>query len=82
MMMARGSLVSLIYTSTYHSTTSSSDDTESLTLMTVDVEKTMSGLEEFHELWASTIQIGIAIYVLVSHMAWAAVAPVIVPIGM
>ncbi|PNP80411.1 hypothetical protein FNYG_06010 [Fusarium nygamai] len=48
--------------------------------MTVDVEKVMLGFEDFHELWASIVQIAIAIYVLALHMSWACVAPVIVPI--
>ncbi|KAF5228301.1 hypothetical protein FAUST_11176 [Fusarium austroamericanum] len=62
------------------STAPGSLDTGSLTLMTVDVEKVMLGFEDLHELWASTAQIAIAIYVLASYMSWACVAPVIVPI--
>ncbi|CAF3522690.1 unnamed protein product [Fusarium graminearum] len=65
----------------YASTAPGSLDTGSLTLMTVDVEKVMLGFEDLHELWASTAQIAIAIYVLASYMSWACVAPVIVPIG-
>lgn len=81
MIMVRGSLINLIYASTYSATTFSGD-TSSLTLTTVDVEKAMHGFEDIHELWASLAQIAIAVYVLASHMSWACVAPIAVPLSL
>ncbi|KAH7305242.1 P-loop containing nucleoside triphosphate hydrolase protein [Stachybotrys elegans] len=78
--MVRGSLISLIFKSTYYSSASQVHSTESLTLMTVDVDKVMFGFEDLHELWANVLQIAVAVYVLASQMSWASVAPVLVPI--
>jgi hypothetical protein len=81
MMKVRGSLISLIHSSTFRSGSSFSNDTTSLTLMTVDVDKAMLAFEDIHELWANVLHLGIAVYVLALQMSWACVAPIVVCIG-
>ncbi|KAK7941487.1 ABC transporter FUM19 [Apiospora aurea] len=78
MMKVRGSLVALIYSSSFSSVRPIAGDTASLTLMTVDVEKAMLAFEDLHELWVSLIHVAIAVYVLAVQMSWACIAPILV----
>ncbi|KAK8087708.1 multidrug resistance protein MDR [Apiospora hydei] len=78
MMKVRGSLVALIYSSSFSSVRPIAGDTTSLTLMTVDVEKAMLAFEDLHELWVSLIHVAIAVYVLAVQMSWACIAPILV----
>lgn len=80
-MKVRGSLISLIYSTTFRSGSSFSNNTASLTLMIVDVDKVMIAFEDIHELWANMVHVGIAVYVLALQMSWACVAPIFVCIG-
>ncbi|EFE30383.1 uncharacterized protein ARB_02755 [Trichophyton benhamiae CBS 112371] len=73
--MLRSSLVPLIYTQTLHLDTSAVRDSAALTLMSVDIERISSGLRYFHELWASPIDIGLALWFLQQQLGVAAVAP-------
>lgn len=51
-------------------------------LVTADVERIDFTVEKIHSLWASVIEIGIAIYLLEREMGWAFFAPVFVALGM
>ncbi|OAL69956.1 multidrug resistance protein [Trichophyton violaceum] len=73
--MLRSSLVPLIYTQTLHLDTSAVRDSAALTLMSVDIERISSGLRYFHEIWASPIDIGLALWLLQQQLGVAAVAP-------
>lgn len=50
-------------------------------LVTADVERIDATIEKIHSLWASLIEIGIAIYLLEREMGWACFAPVLVALG-
>lgn len=52
-----------------------------LGLVTVDVERIDFTIEKIHSLWASVIEIGIAIYLLESEMGWACFVPIFVALG-
>ncbi|GBF66290.1 fatty acid synthase subunit alpha [Trichophyton mentagrophytes] len=49
-------------------------DSAALTLMSVDIERISSGLRYFHEIWASPIDIGLALWLLQQQLGVAAAA--------
>jgi ATP-binding cassette subfamily C (CFTR/MRP) protein 1 len=75
--MVRGSLVSMIYSTTLNlnSTVASKEGSSALTLMSTDVERICSGLENAHEMWASPIEVIVAIYLLERQVGVACVVP-------
>ncbi|KAH7041159.1 uncharacterized protein B0I36DRAFT_379973 [Microdochium trichocladiopsis] len=80
MIKIRARLISYIYSCTTRSAGGAArvDAMAPLTLMTVDVEKAMVGLEDVHEVWANLVQIAIAIYILASQISWASASPITV----
>ncbi|EHA25711.1 hypothetical protein ASPNIDRAFT_190013 [Aspergillus niger ATCC 1015] len=60
----RAGLVDLIYRHTLEMIPTALDGADAVTLMSTDVERITSGLRTFPELWASLIQMGIAIWLL------------------
>jgi len=54
------------------------DDSASVTLMSTDVDRITTGLEDLHEIWASPIDVGIAAWLLERQVGWVAVVPIIV----
>jgi ATP-binding cassette subfamily C (CFTR/MRP) protein 1 len=74
--MARGSLVSIIYHKTLRLKLSSTKNTAALTLMSTDVDRIALTLEKIHEIWASTIETVVAVYLLERQFGLACVAPV------
>ncbi|KAF9890446.1 hypothetical protein FE257_005851 [Aspergillus nanangensis] len=73
--MMRGSLVPLIYRHTLRLDLGSVKDSAALTLMSVDIERITSGLRYVHEIWASPIDVALAIWLLKRQIGVAAVAP-------
>ncbi len=71
----RASLVSLIYYKTLAVSIPTAKDSSAITLMSADVERSGSGLRFMHELWASPIDIGLAIYLLQREVGASAAAP-------
>ncbi|EGD95623.1 hypothetical protein TESG_03094 [Trichophyton tonsurans CBS 112818] len=72
--MLRSSLVPLIYTQTLQLDASAVRDSAALTLMSVDIERISSGLRYFREIWASPIDIGLALWLLQQQLGVAAAA--------
>jgi len=60
----RGSLVSLLYMKTLTSPPQSLSERAPVTLMSVDVDGITSAAPNFHEVWASPVEIGVAIWLL------------------
>lgn len=52
------------------------DPKAAVTLMSADVERITDGLRPIHDIWASLLQIGIALYLLEQQMGTACVVPV------
>ncbi|KAM5429338.1 hypothetical protein McanMca71_002977 [Microsporum canis] len=73
--MLRSSLVPLVYSQTLGLETSAVRDSAALTLMSVDIERISSGLRYLHEIWASPIDIALALWLLQQQLGIAAVAP-------
>lgn len=78
--MARGSLVSLIFskTLTISALANASKGSNALTHMSTDVQRISRGLEALHELWASPVEVGIAVWLLERQMGAACLVPSII----
>lgn len=53
-------------------------DAAAVTLMSSDVENIASGVQNVHEVWASPVEVGIALYLLERQMIWAAAVPAVI----
>ncbi|KAK1991372.1 putative multidrug resistance protein MDR [Colletotrichum falcatum] len=62
--MIRGSLVVLIFEKTLRLNASTARDNEAVTLMSADIEGIEPGVELIHEIWASIVELGVAMYLL------------------
>ncbi|KAF2108606.1 P-loop containing nucleoside triphosphate hydrolase protein [Lophiotrema nucula] len=76
--MLRGTLVSAIYTKTTELSITAIDNSAAVTLMSTDVEFVVLGLRGLHDLWAHTIQLVLATYLLGQRLGWACVGPTVV----
>ena len=76
--MFRGSLISMIFDKMLKVDVDTLDDSAALTLMSTDVDRITTGLEDFHELWASPIDVEIAAWLLEQQIGWIAVVPIII----
>lgn len=56
--------MSLIYKKTIDLDTASAKEGAPLTLMSTDVDGIATGIQEMHEIWASIVELAIAIYLL------------------
>ncbi|KAL4789301.1 hypothetical protein BDV19DRAFT_374334 [Aspergillus venezuelensis] len=73
--MIRGSLVPLMYRQTLRLDVGAVRDSAALTLMSVDTERVASGLKNLHEVWASPVDVALALWLLEKQLGVAAVAP-------
>lgn len=72
----RGSLVSLIFDKTLSANSSTLDNAEAITLMSADVDRITSSMRVIHEVYASVIEIGIALWLLYNFLGIAMVASI------
>lgn len=79
--MVRGSLVYMIYEKTLVLDASIAKDSAALTLMSTDVERVANGFEVFDALWASSIEVAIAMFLLYREIGLAFLVPVLISIG-
>ena len=64
--MVRGALVTAIYRKTTEISIVALDNSAAVTLMSTDVERIVQGFRSLHEVWANVLQIGFAVWILVS----------------
>lgn len=76
----RGSLCGLIYTKTLDLSSTALDESMAVSLMSTDTESICQSAATLHELWASPIESGVAIFLLHRQLGLAALAPVVVAI--
>jgi ABC-type multidrug transport system fused ATPase/permease subunit len=76
--MVRGVLVTMLYKKASCLTLTDSDPANSLTLMSADVERITQGWQTLHEIWANTIEIALAIYLLEQQLGISCIVPVCV----
>ncbi|KAJ5998957.1 hypothetical protein N7451_006767 [Penicillium sp. IBT 35674x] len=56
------------------------NDTAALTLMSNDIDNIAFGVQNMHEIWASPIETGVALYLLQRQVSWAAAVPAFVSV--
>lgn len=78
--MARGGLVTLVYSKTLRIDAASLQDSAAVTLISTNVQSIVTGWTNIHELWASPIEVGIAVYLLELRVGLACMAPVVIAI--
>ncbi|OJJ73699.1 hypothetical protein ASPBRDRAFT_41400 [Aspergillus brasiliensis CBS 101740] len=71
----RGGLIALIHQQTVNTRAVDLGENTAITLMGTDVERIVSGSKETHELWASLLEIAIAIYLLERQVGVACLVP-------
>ncbi|KAB5575558.1 P-loop containing nucleoside triphosphate hydrolase protein [Coniochaeta sp. 2T2.1] len=76
--MLRGTLISAIFSRSTGLATGDVDDSAAVTLMSSDVDAIIRAWREFHEIWATMIQIPVAVWLLSTHIGWACVGPLII----
>lgn len=70
----RGTLINLIFHRTLQLSSASLDHSAALTLMSADIERIGSGLRDIHEIWASIIEIALALWLLSGTIGYATVS--------
>ena len=80
--MVRGGVISLLYKKAGDTSLLNADPSASVTLMSADVERIVLGMQSMHEIWSSSIEIGIAIYLLKRQLGMACLIPVGVALGL
>ncbi|TVY94269.1 ABC transporter, partial [Lachnellula willkommii] len=78
--MARGSLISMLYSKTADLSITAADPASSMILMSADIERITTGWQTMHELWANIIEVGLAIYLLERQLGAACAVPIAVAI--
>lgn len=78
MWMVRGALASTIYKKTTEVRIDMTYDSAAVTLMSTDVERIRQGMLMMHEVWANTIEVAIASFLLYRAIGTAFAAPIIV----
>ena len=74
----RGSLVNIIYRKTLDLDSNTEHGSAALTLMSTDIDRIARSMEKAHEIWASSIETCIAVYLLERQLGWACVAPLVI----
>ncbi|KAK9252722.1 hypothetical protein V1507DRAFT_490586 [Lipomyces tetrasporus] len=77
----RGGLIAAIYRQTLKLRTEDLGTASAITLMGTDVERSATGLRDIHEIWASPIDIGLAVWLLERQLAVSCIMPVILSLG-
>ncbi|KID84399.1 ABC transporter, transmembrane domain, type 1 [Metarhizium guizhouense ARSEF 977] len=71
----RADLIDVIYRHTLKVRSTSLQDADSVTLMSADVERIVTGFRTMHELWASPIEVGLVLWLLYAQLGLALVGP-------
>lgn len=80
--MTRGSLVTIIYAKTLRQASDQCQEASSTTLMSTDIDRIVTGLLNFHELWASPVEIVIALVLLGKSIGYPSVVALGVSLSM
>ncbi|PYH55518.1 uncharacterized protein BO96DRAFT_466806 [Aspergillus niger CBS 101883] len=77
----RGSLLAAVYAQTLKRRSGDMGTDTAITLMGTDVERISTSLRDIHEIWASPIDIGLALWLLERQLAVSCLMPVILSLG-
>ncbi|KJK82405.1 Multidrug resistance-associated protein [Metarhizium anisopliae BRIP 53293] len=72
----RGSLVTMIFSKTLRMSASSTSEAEAITLMSADIDRIGSSMSLIHELYASVIELAVALWLLYRLLGIAILAPI------
>ncbi|CAN9446968.1 unnamed protein product [Alternaria alternata] len=72
----RGGLISMLYNKATEVTLTDMDPASSITLMSADVERIVTGMETGHEVWSNTLEIALAMYLLERQLGAACAIPI------
>jgi ATP-binding cassette, subfamily C (CFTR/MRP), member 1 len=78
--MVRGSLVNAVYKQTLELSITSLDESAAVTLMSSDVERICEAILPIHNVWASPLEIGLAMWLLQREIGYALFGPLIITI--
>ncbi|KAM0811819.1 hypothetical protein AB5N19_12175 [Seiridium cardinale] len=78
--MIRGCLVSAIYTKVTEVPASSGQESESITLMSSDLERIRAGFLRWQDMWTSVIEVSLACWLLYLQLGISFIAPIVVMI--
>ncbi|CAG7951809.1 unnamed protein product [Penicillium salamii] len=76
--LVRGVLITMLYKKATCLTLSDNDPASSLTLMSADVERITQGWSTLHDIWANSVEIALAIYLLERQLGISCIVPVCV----
>ncbi|THX05327.1 multidrug resistance-like protein [Aureobasidium pullulans] len=79
--MLRGTLITAVYGKAINLSTVEKDNKASLTLMSTDVERTIRGLIDLHEMWANIFQVAVVTWLIEIELGAACVGPVIIALA-
>ncbi|EED14311.1 ATP-binding cassette transporter, putative [Talaromyces stipitatus ATCC 10500] len=79
--MIRSGLISMIYTQTLDMSATALKDSETITLISTDVERIVTNMRNLHELWASILEVGVAIWLLEREVWIACIIPLVISLG-
>lgn len=72
--------MSLLFEKTLTLAFDENNDAAALTLMSNDIDNIAFGVQNMHEIWASPIETGIALFLLQRQVSWAAAVPAFVSV--
>lgn len=75
--MLRASLISAIFSRSTELSTGDVADSAAVTLMSSDVDAIIRAWRQLHEIWATLIQVPVAVWLLSTHIGWACVGPLV-----
>ena len=78
----RGSLITAVFEKATELGLEESNSAKSVTLMSTDVERTIRGLLDMHDMWANVIQLAIATWLIETELGVACVAPIAIALCM
>jgi ATP-binding cassette subfamily C (CFTR/MRP) protein 1 len=71
----------MLYNKATDITLTNVDPASSLTLMSADIERIVTGMQTAHEVWSNTLEVAIAIFLLQRELGAACAIPIGVAIG-
>ena len=79
--MMRGGMISMLYNKATEINLADVDTASSLTLMSADIERIVTGMQTAHEIWSNAVEVGLAIFLLQRQLGAACAIPIGVAIS-
>lgn len=74
--MMRGGLISMLYNKVTDISIKDVDVASSITLMSADIERIVTGMQTAHEIWSNSLEVALAIFLLSRQLGVACAIPV------